>query len=311
MTQPPPSDQAPASPPRPTPDAVRALALALLAILSAALLRPAEPTPRESFWIEKVERPAAYDLVLAGNSRVYRGLSPAEMRSAGLEARILNFGFSEGAFEARYLAALDDLLDPASARPALVLGVSPSALSPGAAKRNGFTSVKALRPLRRLELRYLEPFQSGFRPFGVVRRGGPESGYLQEFHPDGWVASRLVPERPKQALETYRLRYERSPEFRSSDELLANLAAWVRERTQAGVRIYAFRPPSTLAMEELEDRLGGYDEARVRAQLEAAGARWLEVPRDAYPSYDGSHLREDGARALSRDLAAELLRAGY
>ena len=70
-----------------------------------------------------------------------------------------------------------------------------------------------------------------------------------------------------------------------------------------GIKVYAFRPPATEEMLEVENKYSGFDEATFVSFFEAAGGTWLEVEQTKYPSYDGSHLCPDGAIDFSHDLA--------
>jgi hypothetical protein len=50
----------------------------------------------DAFWSNKANADAIYDIILMGDSRIYRGLSPEEMATILEDYRILNFGFSAG-----------------------------------------------------------------------------------------------------------------------------------------------------------------------------------------------------------------------
>jgi hypothetical protein len=52
----------------------------------------------ERFWVMKAQGMSRYDMILMGDSRVYRGLSPQAMEEVLPGERILNFGFSGGGF---------------------------------------------------------------------------------------------------------------------------------------------------------------------------------------------------------------------
>lgn len=76
-----------------------------------------------------------------------------------------------------------------------------------------------------------------------------------------------------------------------------------RQWTAQGIRVYAFRVPSSLAMVALEDQMSGFDEATFVEQFKAAGGIWFSIPLEPYHSYDGSHLTKQAALQLSADLA--------
>jgi len=292
-----------------------ALGLAAPLLVAAARLSPRPPTylvstgvTEERFWVMKARLPPSFDLVLAGDSRVYRGLSPAAMREVLKGRRIANFGFPGCGLTRPYLEAASALLDPGSQAPAIVVGVTPHSLTPHAARDNGFLAEKK-RPWMQANMRmYLAPVERTFAPIDPntslkVWLHPEEFGYgryFEDFHEDGWVASRHEPERPDQALGEYRRVLEPV-----SADILDELFDHVRRWNSAGRRVFGFRPPTSDAMAGLEVSMTRFDEARFVEGFEHAGGVWLR-PEAAYHSYDGSHLREDSAIQLSRDLATAM-----
>ena len=263
--------------------------------------------PPDLFWVEKVKTEQRFDLVLVGDSRIYRGLSPDKMNETLRNIRILNFGFMSAPLIETYLSAAQEMLDPESLEPVIVLGVTPHALTRSASKKNNFYSYAAHTPFLVFLRRVLTPGWHFLRAFDHSELwralSGGEGGYFEVFHPDGWVASRRVPEDPTIAIDVYREQFAAGGVVRS---YVTGLIAIVSRWTRAGIRVYGFRPPSTPAMVELENEMSGFDEEGFVRAFEEQGGTWLRFPEGVYPSYDGSHLREDGALALSADLAAEL-----
>lgn len=289
--------------------ATLALSLALALGVGAALPPPPrfqvnEGVHPERFWAMKLRWGASFDVALGGDSRVFRGLSPATMSEALGGLRIANFGFSSLGFTGPYLDSLGALLDPRSPRRVIFLGVTPHSLTHHAARANGYLSERARSPQGVRARLYLSPLSSFFRPVSLdqwLDSSPPGGAYIQNFHTDGWVASRLLPETPDSALPEYeRILEPLDP------ALVRALLARVERFRREGVEVVACRPPSSPAIRALEERRTGFQEAQIAACLTRAGARWLRV--GDYPTYDGSHLREDGALAWSRDLAAALAR---
>jgi hypothetical protein len=48
------------------------------------------------YWVVKTHIQKNYDIILLGDSRVYRGISPSTMEQSMQGVRILNFGYSGG-----------------------------------------------------------------------------------------------------------------------------------------------------------------------------------------------------------------------
>lgn len=310
------------------------MALAALLVACVGLLRPtgvAEPfferLDRDGYFREKLAWRGELEVVLAGDSRVYRNVVPSELSARLGSGRVGNFGFSGAGFSKAYLDAIAETLDPGSQRPTVVLGLSPASLTEAAAKDNGFTDAVAQREARTLlGLPALDPVARFFRPLDsvadVARFGSIEpptiapspfvthmdlGAYHEVPDRDGWVESWVDPpddrhrDRNLKAFQGYFEAEKIGP------ERLADVEAFVRRCVAAGWTVVVFRPPTPPEMTALEDRLSGWPESRVKTTLTAAGAIWFEA--SAQPSYDGSHLTPQGARALSKELAAAIERA--
>lgn len=262
----------------------------------------------EAFWVLKTHQPPRYDVVMAGDSRTYRGASPSAMRVALPTLRVLNFGYSSGGLASPLLEAAAAKLDPAGAR-VIVLGVSPFSLTPMAAENGHFKSFLHQDP-RLYEpspwaagmQRYFDPIIDS--PALALQReiNAPPEGlyYHEDFFDDGWVGSWTRPEDPTRAIKDYQETFAKT---RVSPAVAGELFEQVRHWTDAGIQVFAFRPPTTQAMVALENEVSGYDEVEVAARLTQAGAVWLDFSSASYRTYDGSHLHQAAAAAFSLDLA--------
>lgn len=89
---------------------------------------------------------------------------------------------------------------------------------------------------------------------------------------------------------------------RNINRLAENVALWSKK----GVKVFAFRPPTTHKMVELEDSLSGFNEAAIRVRLEKEGAIFLDFNIDDYTTSDGSHLQKESAIKFSIDMARKM-----
>jgi hypothetical protein len=105
---------------------------------------------------------------------------------------------------------------------------------------------------------------------------------------------------PNDEIEPYRkVFFDNSVDSAIIDILIRQTKQWSR----AGIHVYAFRPPTTHNMIQLENELSGFDEKNFKIRFANAGGTWLDVNQTAYVSYDGSHLHRDAALQFSLDLA--------
>ena len=287
---------------RPRPAAVTVLPLSYNPIQETGMAS-------ERFWVLKAQGTAHYDMLLMGDSRVYRGLSPQAMETILPGVRILNYGFSGGGLNAEMYAAAQERLDTHSPMQNIVLGITPLTLTPRAESNEHFQQEMERPPDYVFLHLYWMPLLSSLAPISVQDLTGAvetqntlpnRQGYHLEFHDDGWVASYTVPENPLSELPSYR---EIFSQTQVSPRLVQELVDQTRQWTQRGIRVYAFRVPSSPGMVALENQLSGFNEAALVKAFEDAGGIWFSIPLTPYHSYDGSHLAKPSAEALSIDLA--------
>ena len=291
---------------------IAAIATAPLMIALVGILRPAPASStveKDRFWAEKVHTHRRFNLILAGDSRIYRGFDPQtlEKKLRPYEIEALNFGFSAGGLNSVIYREIDEKLAPASDLRIVVLGVSPMSLTPLTRKNEHYLQEKNrafdevfLRRFIYPRLTFFEPIS----PIGLINsfRGEEKrTGYIESFETGGWVASNKIPPDPEDALDEYRREFEGNAISEASiEELMQQIRQWRRQ----GVLVYALRMPSTEKMEILENEMSGYNEEEIRRQVEAAGGEWLAVAnRFDYYSYDGSHLEKESARKISGEVA--------
>ncbi len=294
------------------PRAGRTLICAALVVALVALWRTdgGFATAPSWYWRMKLEWHHTADIVLVGDSQVYRGLDPSVF-AATWGGRALNFGFSGAGLDARYLDAVERVLDPASSPPVVVLAVSPWSLTPRAAGPNGFTA--ALEEQRRSSLpavwlQRLDSVTHRLRPAPLevlpaehtATRAAAES-YRQEFRPDGWVASEQSPPQITRGLESVRANHAHAN--RVDPAILAAVQDRIRRWTGRGWHVVVFVPPGAPEVDRLARDLAGFDARAVARAVVDAGARWVDVGPDAFETYDGIHLTRASAVRLSRHLA--------
>ncbi len=286
---------------------------AAILITVAGMSAPASPwintgVPNDAFWITKAFHDRTYDMVVAGDSRVLKGISPRAMEKVLEGVTIFNYGFDHNAYTQVYLSATESLVDQRSQRKAILLGISPQSLTQEAAQRNGFLALRESDRFKRFKMRYVQPYLNFFEPYNLYQifeivRGIPPVLYYQHHTPDGWVASHKEPEDPFYQIRRYQGRFDNN---QVSPMLTQQLLDYVRRWRKAGIDVFAMRLPTSPAMLALENSQSGFDQERFVAEVEKAGATWIELEQTGYHSYDGSHLRKDAAIELSIQIARKL-----
>lgn len=288
-----------------------ATTLAVVAVVIFA--RPADVSlgvVGEHFWLQKLAWGPAWDVVFAGDSRTSRAIAPSEISPVLDGARVANFGFGGAGWSTTYLDRLPSLLAADAATPTVVLGITPFSLTEFSAEDNQFEQHRRTGLARAALGRWLGPLLHRLRPLDPQRLriavSGDASAYRERRHLDGWAATLEAPDTRPEGLQLYR---ELFSAHQVSERIVVAVLDRVRRWTARGIRVAAFRPPTTPEMVALEDRASGFNEVDFRARFKAAGGTWLAVPTDpTWKTYDASHLRAESARAFSAAVATELNR---
>ncbi len=290
---------------------VRTLILALILIMAMGSLRPDKPRgvyPKR-YWAEKISWRCCADVVVAGDSRVLGGVSPAEMRNVLTDYRIFNYGFASNLYVPEYLDAVEQVLDPASSTKAILLGITPRSLTEDPDVTYQFSTLKAtsrrqlytdicLAPL----LSFLEYMSFRDALQGLIPSLN-RTRTRREFFADGWLSYSRQPPGEKRELKTYYRIYQKC---RVSPEMVQVLNHYVSRWTQKGIRVYGFLMPSSREMAELEKQYSGFDQHQFVEDFKGAGGIWIDTDPGVYESFDGSHLQSDAALRFSQDLAQRL-----
>lgn len=293
-----------------------AAAVALLLIAATIALRDSQRVglSHDYHWALKFKWVACADWVLAGDSRAAFGLSPAAMQAEWPATRVLNFAFAAGIYTDDYLDAIEQVLDPASACPTIILAVSPRTLVNPAdtPDGDGFARLKRETYERsRFEalLARWFPWTSPIRLDALSRELNPFDTRVpvEVRFPDGWSAQAPPPDqrtiRKNKQLNYYRdLFASASIDPATVDRLLARVQNW----SQNGIRVIGFFPPIDPDLQAIENQLSGLRTSEFARRFTNAGGRWLPVEPAQFETHDGSHLYRQAAERLSRDLAVWL-----
>jgi hypothetical protein len=282
------------------------MAAFLVVALSFILPKNSEKYLGDRFWTQKTFASHHYDVVLMGDSRVYRGISPAIMEDQLPGMKVLNFGFSDGGLNNAMFEAAKEKLSDRSIHRILVLGVSANTLT-GYTQSNKQFIQELSRPREELfERLYLNPvlyWFSSVTPEKLKEELRPHkvsSFYHSKYNRNGYVESEKFPVDTMEAMASYTKDFTR---FKVETQYLDDLYRQVKIAVGEGIDVVAFRPPVTQPMFALEDSLGKYNEAEIKSGIEQAGGCWLDINSANYKTYDGSHLDKASAILLSLALS--------
>jgi hypothetical protein len=257
------------------------------------------------FWIIKTYNPNKYNCVIYGDSRTYRGISPAAVVSEIPGYSAINFGYSSGSFSEFMLDKVEEKFDTDQRNGIIILGITPFSLTPRAITDSHIKQELARKKEEVWETIYLQPVKLFFEPH-YFHWSGEEANpviYTQEYNNNGWVASDKEPTDVKEALPRYVINFE---DNKVSAEVVEQLMKRVNKWVNQGIRVFGVRPPSSTEMVKLENEISGFDEKEFTSKFEKNGGKWITIDTTGLKSYDGSHLRKQSAITFSKSLGEKI-----
>jgi hypothetical protein len=285
------------------------LAAILVGALSFVMPKNKEKYFGDRFWTQKTFAPAVYDIVIIGDSRTYRGVSPEIMEEKLPGTKILNFGYSNGGLNPTMFEVAEKKLSDKNSKKGIVLGVSANCITDYTQKNEQFWQEKKRHPEDIFERLYSNGILYHFSatsPEGLqeyFKKKTTTSYYRNEYHSSGYVESEKFPVDTMEAIPSYT---DDFTHFKVDEQLINDLIKQVKDWTAKGITVVGFRPPTTVPMRALEDTMGLYNEAVISTRFKEAGGYWVNLNNSLYKTYDGSHLDKKSAIRLSEDLANEI-----
>ncbi len=283
-----------------------AIAATLVTVLSFVLPKDAEKYLGELFWTRKTFAPPKYNVVLMGDSRVYRGVSPEIVESHLDGMKVLNFAYSNGGLNPTMFDAAEKKLAQNDKPKIIILGISANAITDYSAENQQYQQELNLPREEIFERIYLNPLRYWFSATSPEKLKNhfsekkETSYYRNTYYMNGYVESDKFPVDTTEALQYYIDDYTN---YKVTTEKLEVLFSQVKSWTDKGINVVGFVPPVSKPMQMLEDTLGLFDETAIKAGFENASGKWIDLNPANYKTYDGSHLTIESAKRLSEEIA--------
>jgi len=262
-----------------------------------------------SFWKKKTFDKNTYNIVLCGDSRMYRGVSPGTMQKSLAGFSIINFGYGSAGFSDVMLEEIDKRINYESDNKIVVLGITPLTLTPEGIKNYHLEYELKTKREELIELIYFKEVMQLLTPFTIAQLAQKIKGkefytsVHQEYTPGGWVATIEDKPWPEAALKSYSTRFiNNKVDENNVIRLLDKVKFW----TEKGVIVFGVRPPTTHKMIALEDSLSGFNQENIKTRFANSGGIWLDFNVNDYSTTDGSHLQRESAVKYSFDLSNKI-----
>ncbi len=260
---------------------------------------------RERHWQSKVRIRKKGNILLLGDSRINRGLSPTILQAQLPEGswRGFNLAFNGGGFDPRIFEFAESRLERKPGTKIIVLGISPRALTLENSKNYQFERLQSRSWISAMAYIFFPAIMGTLSREPIDLEIELFCG-LEEFHDDGWQAAlRLPNEWPDAWLPEAKRLFHKD---RVRPELWDGVMKQTREWSNRGIYVIGFRPPTSAAMTEIENEDGKFDVARFEKEFEAHGGHWISVDASKYRTYDNSHLPRSEAVRFSEAIGQEI-----
>lgn len=286
------------------------IAAIVVTALSFVMPKNKEKYLKDMFWSKKTFAPAKYDVVLMGDSRIYRGLSPDIMEEILPDCKILNFGYSNGGLNPTMFKAAEQKLAKNAKHKIIVMGITANTITNYTQNNNQYLQELTRAKEEVLERMYLNPILYWFSATtpkdlknNLKPKEIPTSYYHTIYHMNGYAESDKFPIDTTEAIPSYTKDFNN---YTVNKEKLQQLYAQVKEWTNNGVIVIGFRPPTSQPMVILEDTLANFNEAKIKKEFISSGGNWIDINPSQFKTYDGSHLDKNSAKKLSLLLSEEI-----
>ena len=283
--------------------------VSIITLILISIVIIVKPLKRESknneekFWLNKTFAKSKYNIVIIGDSRAYRGISPTEMQKYLKNKKILNFGYSSARLSSLLFDKAEKKFSPKSNNKIMIIAVTPNSLLAKSFENEHLSENLKMAREKRYEILYFNNYLKYFEPIrGRDFKKDNSPKYIEEYYNDGWIASNKIPEDTSEAIIEYKPWFQKN---KVSEKLINNLIAKVKNWENQGITVYGFYMPTSWSMKKLEYSLSGFNEDVFSKQFTDAGGNWLKFNKN-YHSYDGSHLDKKSAIEFSKDLANKI-----
>lgn len=268
---------------------------------------------KKQFFAYKIHSGKTYDLLIAGDSRVFRGVSSQPFEDK-LGLRSFNLGFSAVIFDDIMFDLVEQKLDRESKSPTIIVAITPHSLTKYSYPNGHIKKIQKMKREDVLMYRYFLRATSVFTPYsfsGLLKFSSGAHSQEQSFHQEffkeqGWIYSKFETNQLQSALKSYHSTFNK----RKIDSVIQEgLYDQIRIWKSKGYEVFGFIPPSSPNIESLERSYSGFLDQEIAKNFMAHDGKWISID-SIYDSYDGSHLTGESAIRLSNEIAYKI-KMGY
>jgi len=282
----------------------------LLSLLSIVLIKLFVPAPyinkelKNEYWTNKTFGKNKTNIVVGGDSRVYRGVSTTHLLDSCQSLTAVNLGYSSAGFNSEYFNFLYDRMDTTSSENIMLLGITPHSFLEKHMSNDALNFYKSKTSSEIFSGLYYAPLLKHFPPYSPFELFDDSTEtYIINYRKGGFAASNNL---AGDFDYTYWKYWDTFRKEKVSDSLINVFFDDIKRFQDRGVKIIAFQPPVPAHMMEIEDGHSGFKREEFKSRFKNEGGLWIEIVDSLYSSYDGSHLHYRDAEKLSTFLGVKI-----
>lgn len=260
---------------------------------------------KEIFWTSKLINNPVFDILIIGDSRVYRGLNPSVIESQlNNQYKCFNYGFSSVGLDSFYLMNAIKKLNP-NGKKALLIGVSVNSFYPQALKNEHLKELLKESKNNAWVKKHVYTYLTDFSAYTFSDFLGFKTGkqYFENFNINtGFVWSCNFPIDTNLAVKTYQ-NYFKTHQLDTF--AVQNFVKQIQNLKNQQFKIILMRIPASYSMFQIEDKASNFLIKRLRKETQNIDIQWIETESSKY-TYDGSHLIDKTTNKLSQDVGIQL-----
>jgi hypothetical protein len=256
------------------------------------------------FWIKKTFSKSKKNIVIGGDSRVYRGISTTQLLYKLPNLSAVNLGYSDGGFNTEYLEFMHERLDTTAENQIMIFGITPHAFLKKCATNKQLKEYQSKTSSEIFSGKHYANFLKHLSPYTPYELFDDSSEtYIIDYQKDGYAASDNL---NGDFHQTHCISWDTFIKQKVRDSLVGVFIQDIKQFQRQNITIIAFEPPVTAKMKEIENNTSGFNMKSFSKRLKDNGVYWIEVNRNHYESYDGSHIFHKDAEKLSKFLSGEI-----
>lgn len=287
------------------------LALSGILTIIVGLLRPQKINSVETektFWMEKVYTEKKFDIIFVGDSRTYTDIDPLTIKKylSDTSLTVLNFGFKSAGFNNDLITAAAQKLNNDSKVKILVFGITPHSFSGDGFRNEHLKELQNKKQWDIFESRFVNPSLKFFEPItyeDILFLKNKEHYFIESYTASGWVSVKKNPVDTLDAMALYKRLYENNDSAHVTDENLDVFYQEIKKLSDSNIISFAYRNPTSAPFKAYEDKIFKFNEANFIENFQKNDGIWMDVNKVYYKTYDGHHLINTEAQALSKEIA--------